>query len=108
MKLPFKISKWGFIVLHITFWLLLFSLPYLLRTYSEKNASANKGEGPGLNFYILKCLFWTAFFYINAYLLFPRFIYKRDYGKYGFSLLLLMGANLIIELSYFSLTDSLS
>lgn len=107
MKLPFKISKTVFIVLHITFWLLLFSLPFLMRTYAENKASATQKQHPGFAFYILKCLFWTAFFYINAYYLFPRFIYKRDYGKYLLSLILLMAGSLILELCYFSLTKSL-
>ncbi|WP_018615766.1 sensor histidine kinase [Segetibacter koreensis] len=108
MKLPFKLSRWVFIVLHITFWLLLFSLPFLLQMYSEKRAATTDKHQPGIAFYILKCLFWTAFFYINAYILFPRLFYKRDYGKYILSLIALLAGCLVLELGYFVLTDSLT
>lgn len=104
MKLPFKINKWIFIILHITFWLLLLSLPFLMRTYAENRASTNTHR-PDSNFYILKCLYWIIFFYGNVYL-FSRFVYKRNYGKYILSLVLLLVAGVVLELCYFLLTDS--
>lgn len=106
MKLRFKISTWIFIVLHITFWLLLLSLPFMMQTYSENKAPTKEIHHPGIFFYILKCLFWIAFFYINAYVLFPKFIYKRAYTKYLFSLIVLMFGGVIIELVYFAVTQS--
>lgn len=108
MRLPFNINKRVFIVLHITFWLLLFSLPFLLQLYSEKRTAAPDRHKPGTDFYILKCLFWTAFFYTNAYFLFPEFVYKKSYGKYALALLLCVAACILLELTYFLLTDSLS
>src|SRR3954447_19111905 len=108
MNLPFKINRWVFVVLHITFWLLLFSLPFLMRTYSENKAATNANHHPGFDFYILKCLFWTTFFYINAHFLLSRFVYKRKYGKYIFALFLLMAGGVVLELCYFLLTKSLS
>lgn len=106
MRLPFKTNKWIFIALHITFWAVLFSLPFLMRTYAENKVKTN-AEHPGIGFYVLKCTFWVVFFYINAYLLFSQFIYRRNYGKYIFSLLLLMAGGLLLELTYFTLTNTL-
>lgn len=79
-----------------------------MRTYSENKAITNQKHEIGLSFYLLKCLFWIAFFYINAYVLFPRLFYKRDYRKYVLSLVSLMVGCLILELSYFSINNSLS
>src|SRR3954464_10073575 len=104
MKLPFKISKWVFVILHITFWLLLFSLPFLLQMYAEKNAANAKIHKPGISFYILKCLFWTAFFYINAYFLFPKWYYTKQYKKYVLSLISILAFGLVLELFYSLIT----
>lgn len=108
MKVRAKINKWVFVILHISFWLLLFSLPFLLQLYSDKENHSDHKQQPGAVFYTLKCLFWIAFFYINAYILLPRFFYKRYYLQYFFILLALLGCNLIIELVYFFATHSIS
>ena len=108
MKFPVRISKPVLIVLHISFWGLLFSLPFLLASYAENNPSPKASHHPGGFFYALKCIFWIAFFYINALFLIPKLFYRRYYGKYVLSLFLMMAANLsLFELPYFLLTKTL-
>lgn len=71
--------------MHITAWVLLFSLPYLLRP------SFNGGEQPhreareetaGFLIMRLNDLLLVGFFYLNALVLFPKLVYKRRYFLY--------------------------
>lgn len=78
-----------------------------MKTYAENKASSNQHHSPGLNFYVIKCLFWVAFFYANAYM-FSRLVYKKKYGKYILFLILVLPAGILLELSYFLITDSVS
>jgi hypothetical protein len=80
-------KKWVFVLLHIVAWGLLFSLPLLLRSY-EGNHPQPKGtehSNPLLHYFIQN-LFWISFFYLNAFVLIPRQVYKKKYWLYGTSL----------------------
>jgi sensor histidine kinase YesM len=78
-------KKWVTIALHIAAWLLLFSLPFLLRPSMNDNQSANQEQQTGLHLlrYILNDLIYIGFFYLNAQLLIPKFIYRRRYREYS-------------------------
>jgi len=86
MKQPWYSRKWVVIALHISAWALLFSLPFLLRPSYENNAAHREQHNDDFNSllkYILNDLLWISFFYLNAYVLIPRFIYKKKYWEYS-------------------------
>lgn len=83
MKLAWYSNKWVKIVLHTAVWVLMFSLPFLLRTsYDNKSHPQEKPHYDWLFLYIGTAFLWIAFFYVNAYILIPRFIYKKKYWQY--------------------------
>ncbi|GAO41940.1 sensor histidine kinase [Flavihumibacter petaseus] len=79
--------KWVQVCFHFIFWIIIFSLPYLLRQVYGKN---NDPENNGF-FYLgnLTGLLWTGTFYLNAYLLFPLLIQRKKYAWYGIIVLAL-------------------
>jgi two-component system, LytTR family, sensor kinase len=105
MKTTYK--KWVVVLVHIAAWVLLFSLPLLLRSY-EGRRSFHKGEEPSnpLLHYIIQNLFWIGFFYVNSLVLIPRLVYKRKFWIYGISLFIIFGIWLIIGwLTYHLIRD---
>lgn len=77
MKKAWYSRKWVTVLLHVTFWLLLFSMPFLLRPASE-NRPVNRSSESGLSaFYIVNNLFWVGLFYFNALVMIPRVLYVR-------------------------------
>jgi two-component system LytT family sensor kinase len=77
-------KKWVTVVLHIAAWVLLFSLPYLLRPSLNDSRHVNQDSAPFMVHlrYVLNNLIYIGFFYLNAGLLIPQFIYKRKYKEY--------------------------
>ena len=83
MKLAWYSKKWITVLLHVAAWTLLFSLPYLLSpSGNDKHPSEHKppDNRSNYNYWILNLL-WVAFFYFNAYVLIPLFIYKKKYWQ---------------------------
>jgi len=82
MGLAWYSKKWVNVLLHVAAWLLLFSLPFLLRP-SMPNRPPEQHSIPGLLRYILNDLLYIGFFYLNAIVLIPAFIYRRRYREYA-------------------------
>lgn len=82
MGLAWYSKKWVSVLLHIAAWLLLFSLPFLLRP-SMNNRPPEEHSTLSLIRYILNDLIYIGFFYLNAQLLIPKFIYRRRYKDYA-------------------------
>ncbi|MCU7550660.1 histidine kinase [Chitinophagaceae bacterium LB-8] len=82
MKTTYK--KWVVALLHIAVWALLFSLPFLLRSYEDHRPPQRGGghSNPSLHYFINN-LYWIGFFYLNAQVLIPRLVYKRKFWLYG-------------------------
>src|SRR6476660_6184774 len=106
MKAPWYKSRWFTVVLHIAFWSLLFSLPYLLKPSFQ----GPRPEGPrrppqdiGYLFNLLKGIFLMGVFYLNAYILVPRFFFKKSYWQYGLALLGTLIMFSCLEIAYFNL-----
>jgi two-component system, LytTR family, sensor kinase len=78
MKKAWYSNKWVTVLLHCTFWLLLFSMPFLLRPSSgdERPSERNADDGISL-YYIVNNLFWIALFYLNALVLVPKILNTR-------------------------------
>lgn len=90
MKKAWYAKKWIIILLHVAAWVLLFSLPYLLRPPYNPNEPAHpQPENPTVSFIIYRIsdLMLIGFFYLNALLLIPRLLYKKMYTLYTFSII---------------------
>jgi sensor histidine kinase YesM len=83
----FPINKnWGKALLHIAAWVIVFSLPYLLRSpYEQQKIKRPDAEG-FLYLDSITNIFWVAVFYLNAFVLTERFIYKKKYLLYTLTL----------------------
>jgi LytS/YehU family sensor histidine kinase len=83
-------KKWVVVLMHTAAWLLLFSLPFLLRPAMNENRSAEPTQQAGAMMlrYLINDLIYIGFFYLNALVLVPRFIYNRKYREWGLTILL--------------------
>ncbi|WP_297818379.1 histidine kinase [Segetibacter sp.] len=88
MKLTWLSKKYVSVLLHILFWVVLFSLPSLFRPRQGNNPQAHR-EAENINFfyqYLVNCCTWIGLFYLNAYVIFPTTVYRKKYFKYVLSL----------------------
>lgn len=80
-------KKWVIVTLHIAVWVLIFSLPYILRPSFSDN-KPQKADPPLAHLrYALNDLIYVGIFYLNAGLLMPKFFHKRKYKQYALTLL---------------------
>jgi sensor histidine kinase YesM len=106
MKAPWYKSKWFNLIVHITFWGLLFSLPYLLKPSFQEGRPMNSRRPPqeiGYAFNLLKGFFWMGVFYLNAHVLSPRLLFKKQYFYYTLALVGVLALLSGLETGYFSL-----
>jgi two-component system LytT family sensor kinase len=77
-------NKWFIILLHIAAWVLLFSLPALLTSSHNSEQPKEAKESDLLNTILVWTMngTWVAFFYLNALVLIPKFVYRNKYGVY--------------------------
>ncbi len=75
--------KWVTVMLHAAAWILLFSLPFLLRPVYENNKTPapNPDQKAFTILYFSNAILWIGFFYLNAHLLIPRLLYRRKYWR---------------------------
>jgi two-component system LytT family sensor kinase len=95
MKTDQTKKKWLKYLLHIAVWLVVFSLPYLLRPPYDPQKSRNHDSEGFLYLNLITDLFWVGAFYLNAYILTERFIYTKKYLQY---VLILLGLYCLIML----------
>ena len=80
MKVAWYSKKWAIVLWHVLSWLLIFALPFLIRTNStDQHKKVDEGF---LGFYIASRFLWIGLFYINAHYLFGKFVNKKSYGIY--------------------------
>ena len=80
MKKSWYQKKWITVLVHSLAWILLFSLPYLLRpSYNPEQDKHPQPTSTTAFFWVsrLSDLLLISFFYLNALQLVPRFFYKR-------------------------------
>ena len=85
MKKDWYAKKWITILIHALVWILLFSLPYLLRpSYNPSEAKPPEPQNSNILFIInrISDVLLILFFYLNAELLIPRFLYRKKYALY--------------------------
>lgn len=92
-------KKWFLVTLHVVCWLLVFTLPYLLRPSfddSFKDIISRRIKGI-YAITIINRLIWVALFYLNARVLTPIFIYKKRYWAFVGILVAIFGALFLID-----------
>ncbi|NIG57451.1 sensor histidine kinase [Chitinophaga sp. Cy-1792] len=86
MKQGWYQNKWVIRALHVFAWILLYSLPYLLKpSMSEHDKDPNHHAWTIFGYVYELAL--IAFFYLNAWVYIPSFVYKKRYLEYGASIL---------------------
>src|ERR1700712_4071746 len=122
MKAAWYTKKWVIVLLHMAAWTFFISLPYLLRSPENDKPHEHKepdNHNPVFYFFVLMSATWAASFYLNAYILIPRLIYKKKYWqftmahvatfvctmivKYFLSLLFFSSSNLSVRDVFFNL-----
>lgn len=98
-------KKWLIILLHIAFWLLLFSLPSLLRPSQEAAPAPQHRQVTDHFFYqyLVNCLSWICLFYMNSYVLIPRLFHQKKYLRYVLSFVPVFAALFLINRLSFQL-----
>lgn len=103
-------KKWVAISLHLIFWVLFFTLPYLIMISVAHDSTAHPDKNLS-NFYIvlfLDNLMRLLLFYLNAYYLIPKLAYARRFGQYAIALLIALSLTIIWnQFIYFLLIPSL-
>jgi len=104
MKPVWITRKWVTILLHAVCWVVIFSLPFLLRTsYNRNEHRAPQPDDVALfYFYIASSSLWVALFYLNAYTLVPSFLHKKIWRFVALHVLAL-AAIYCFHLGYFAL-----
>lgn len=94
MKTAWYSKKWVVVLLHASAWIVLFSLPALLRpSYNSEEPAHPDAVSPVIAFLIRRVMdiTWMGYFYLNALLLMPKLTYKRKYWQYaGIQLMVLV------------------
>ncbi|MEO6229449.1 MAG: histidine kinase [Ferruginibacter sp.] len=98
MKKTWYAKKWVTVLIHIAVWVLLFSLPYLLRpSYNPSENNPRKVDDSNIQFLIarLNDIMLVSIFYLNALLLIPTLMYKKKYTLYSLCIAACFGAQLL-------------
>ena len=102
-----RLAKIKTILAHVIFWVLFFSLPFLLRPdfpdVPEKQMQQT--SEPPLHFLVI-CLMNMALFYLNAYYVFPQTVKKKQYAKLFLYQTLICGFILFVFSWMFTLSDT--
>ncbi len=105
MRFPWITKKYASVLLHILFWVVLFSLPSLFRPRQEGNIP-QRAQAEASRFfyqYLVNCLFWICLFYINSYVLMPVFLNRKKYIRYLVYLFTVLGTLFLLNWLSFSL-----
>ena len=97
MKLTWTNNKWSKVILHVIAWIIIFSLSYLLASHYNERRPKNPDSTGFFYLNTVTGLFWVGLFYLNAFALIPRFIYKRRYALYVIILVAIFSAIMAIH-----------
>ena len=102
-------KKWVAIILHVSVWVFLFSLPFLLRPYIGNNKAHPEEQQSAIQIlrYIINDLIYIGFFYLNAGLLVPKVIHQRKYKQFAAAIVACFIALLVLTwLVFFKLVNA--
>ncbi|MBX2923878.1 MAG: histidine kinase [Chitinophagaceae bacterium] len=97
MKMGWLNKPWVRVIFHIAAWIIVFSLPFLLRRYPAGDMPKDPDERGFFLVNNLTALLWIGVFYFNAYILTPRFIYTKKYFYYFLIVLGLFAIIMVIH-----------
>ena len=80
-------------LIHIIVWAVLFSLPYI---FSVPDAKNNPQQNAFRGFASSATVIWMGLFYLNAYIIVPKFLYRKKYAVYLLLVIILYGATFFI------------
>lgn len=97
-------KKWVNVLLHAICWIVLFSLPFLLRTsYKNEHKAPQPDDNALLYFYFFSCAIWVSLFYINAHVLIPLILRAKKVIQFIVLHIATLGAIYCLHWLYFSL-----
>lgn len=79
MKTGWMNNTWVRVLFHVGAWLIVFSLPFLLRHYPASEVRRLPDEDGFFYLNNLTGLLWVVVFYLNAYVLIPKLLYTKKY-----------------------------
>ena len=92
------------VLMHAAAWLLLFSLPYLLRPQYVSNKPQASVPHPSFDILNVVNLFlWIGIFYFNAYVIVPHFIHRKKHRLFFLTHIGLLVTYFIITWLFFNL-----
>lgn len=104
MKFSFLRKRWAIVVMHAICWIILFSLPFFLRTtYKKEHSSPQPGDTAMLYFYFFSAAGWVGLFYTNAYLFLPLLARTKKVWQFISLHILALSAIYFIHWLYFDL-----
>lgn len=101
MKTGWLNNRWVVILFHITAWIIIFLLPFLLNRYpvNETHRPPNDNGFQYVN--NLTGLLWVILFYLNAYFLIPALFYKKKYWVFFILLIGIFIVFLVVHIYLF-------
>lgn len=104
MKFSLTSKKWVIIVLHAVCWIILFSLPFLLRTsYKSEHKTPQPDDHVLLYFYFISSAIWVILFYVNAYIFLPLVVRTKKVPQFIALHILALTAVYMAHWLYFTL-----
>jgi two-component system LytT family sensor kinase len=91
--------RWVSILTHVAVWAIVLALPYLLNSRHDDSRPQQAGHYEKELFYLGFSMnfLWIPLFYLNAYVLTPRFFFRKKYAAYVASLVLLFAAVMAMD-----------
>lgn len=98
MKPKWYTNKVLIIMLHVLCWVLLFTLPYLLRPSFNSPRELIEKNKENLSYLVaINRIIWVGLFYLNTYFIVPQVIYKKKFRIYIIFLLVTFSALFLID-----------
>ncbi|MBV9963494.1 MAG: histidine kinase [Parafilimonas sp.] len=104
MKFNVKGKKWVIVLLHAVCWIILFSLPFLLRTsYKDEHKTPQPDDAAFTIFYFISSVAWIVLFYLNAYVFLPFLLGRKKVVRFVFLQVLAILTVYFIHRIYFGM-----
>lgn len=104
MKFNLQGKKWAIVLLHTLCWVIIFSLPFFLRTtYKHENRAPQPDDRVMLYFYYFSSFLWVSLFYLNAYVLTPLIVRTRKVVLFIALHIVALGSIYFLHWLYFDL-----